>query len=116
MRPSHHMACGIGSPAADLDLNQTGTGRSVAISGYEDHALEVQGSDHVVTDDDSNVFIARDGQINAKTGDTDSSGLNVVDVSERRPGTRHIGGDGYDDLGVRWPASGTSSVTTIPTS
>jgi len=43
--------------------------------------LDVAGRDHVVTYDDSNVFIARNGQVNANTGDTDSAGLNVVDVS-----------------------------------
>ncbi len=56
-------------------------GRGVAISGYEDHSLDVAGRDHVVTYDDSNVFIARNGQINANTGDTDSAGLNVIDVT-----------------------------------
>src|SRR6202007_1118578 len=56
-----------------------GDGTSVAIAGFEDHSVSVIGDDHLVTYDDSNVFINRDGQINANTGDTDSSGLNVVD-------------------------------------
>ncbi|MFD7026155.1 hypothetical protein [Promicromonospora sukumoe] len=56
-------------------------GRSLAISGFEDHSVSVVGSDQVVTYDDSNVFLARDGRINANTGDTDSSGLNTVDVT-----------------------------------
>lgn len=63
-----------------LDLGQA-PGRAVSISGYEDHSVAVVGSDNVATYDDSNVFIARDGQINANTGDTDSSGLNVVDAT-----------------------------------
>ena len=54
--------------------------RSVAISGFEDHSVSVAGNDQIVTYDDSNVFINRDGLINANTGDTDSSGLNVVDA------------------------------------
>ena len=69
--------------SVDSGLNpaQSVAGRGVAISGYEDHSLDVAGRDHVVTYDDSNVFIARNGQVNANTGDTDSAGLNVVDVS-----------------------------------
>ena len=55
--------------------------RSVAISGFEDHSVSVAGNDQIVTYDDSNVFINRDGLINANTGDTDSSGLNVVDAT-----------------------------------
>ena len=64
-----------------LDPSQSVGSRGVAISGYEDHSLDVTGLDHVVTYDDSNVFIARNGQINANTGDTDSAGLNVIDVT-----------------------------------
>lgn len=59
----------------------SGAGRSMAISGFEDHSVSVVGDDQVVTYDDSNVFLGRDGQINANTGDTDSSGLNTVDVT-----------------------------------
>ena len=55
-------------------------GRSVAMAGFEDHSVSVIGDDHLITYDDSNVFLGRDGQINANTGDTDSSGLNVVDA------------------------------------
>ena len=43
--------------------------------------MAVDGDDQVVTYDDSNVFINRQGLINANTGDTDSSGLNAVDVA-----------------------------------
>ncbi|MFI6424731.1 hypothetical protein [Promicromonospora sp. NPDC050880] len=55
--------------------------RPIAISGFEDHSVSVVGDDQVVTYDDSNVFLGRDGRINANTGDTDSSGLNAVDVT-----------------------------------
>ena len=57
-------------------------GMGVAISGFEDHSVSVNGNNQIVTYDDSNVFIERNGEINANTGDTDSSGLNVVDVTE----------------------------------
>ena len=43
------------------------SGRPVAIAGYEDHSVAVFGNDQVVTYDDSNVFIDRDGAINANT-------------------------------------------------
>ena len=69
------------SSDAGLNPAQSVAGRGVAISGYEDHSLDVAGRGHVVTYDDSNVFIARNGQINANTGDTDSAGLNVIDVT-----------------------------------
>jgi hypothetical protein len=75
-------------------------GRSVVLSGYEDHSVSVGGNDQIVTYDDSNVFVARNGQINANTGDTDSSGLNAVDVtgSVVRSGNSGDGeGDSEDD-------------------
>jgi hypothetical protein len=59
-------------------------GRGVALSGFEDHSVSVIGDDQIVTYDDSNVFIERKGKINANTGDTDSSGLNAVDVTHSR--------------------------------
>ena len=76
----------------------SGAGRSMAISGFEDHSVSVVGDDQVVTYDDSNVFLGRDGQINANTGDTDSSGLNAVDVtgSVVRSGNS---GDAEDEAG-----------------
>jgi hypothetical protein len=55
--------------------------RAVSIAGYEDHSVNVVGNDQVATYDDSNVFLHRDGLINANTGDTDSSGLNAVDIT-----------------------------------
>ncbi len=83
-----------------LDPSQSVGSRGVAISGYEDHSLDVTGLDHVVTYDDSNVFIARNGQINANTGDTDSAGLNVIDVTGSVVGSgsqnEDAGGDAED--------------------
>ena len=57
------------------------TGRAIGIAGYENHALDIAGSDNVVTYDDSNVFLHRIGRLNGNTGDTDTSGLNVVDAT-----------------------------------
>jgi hypothetical protein len=54
--------------------------RAVAIAGYENHSVNVAGNDQIVTYDDSNVFIDRSGVIEANSGDTDSSGLNAMDV------------------------------------
>ena len=62
---------GGGGPIAD---------RSVAIAGIEDHSLEVDGNENVLTYDDSNVFVNRNGALNGNTGDTDTSGLNAVDI------------------------------------
>jgi hypothetical protein len=63
------------------ELAKPGKGpRGTAVSGFEDHSVSVLGDDQIVTYDDSNVFIDRKGLINANTGDTDSSGLNAVDV------------------------------------
>ncbi|HET6943359.1 MAG TPA: hypothetical protein VFH89_14480 [Sphingomicrobium sp.] len=75
------------------------TGRSTAISGFEDHSVSVIGNDQTVTYDDSNVFISHSGPINANTGDTDSSGLNAVDIVGSRvragnSGDSEGGGDG----------------------
>ena len=53
--------------------------RAVAISGYENHSVNVAGDDQIVTYDDSNVFVDRDGMILSNTGDTDSSGLNAME-------------------------------------
>ena len=71
--------------------------RSIAVSGFEDHSVSVIGDDQIVTYDDSNVFVARNGQINANTGDTDSSGLNAVDVI----GSRVRSGNSGDGEGRR---------------
>jgi hypothetical protein len=49
---------------------------------WESYRLDVAGRDIMVTADDSNVFRDRDGKINGNTGDTDASGLNVVDATD----------------------------------
>jgi hypothetical protein len=54
--------------------------RQVDIAGFEDHSISVRGQGQIVTYDDSNVFINRNGKINANTGDLDSGGLNAVDT------------------------------------
>lgn len=81
-------------------LTGSGGGRTAAVSGFEDHSVSVIGDDQIVTYDDSNVFVDRDGQINANTGDTDSSGLNAVDVVDSRVRAGNSGdaeGDGEDE-------------------
>jgi hypothetical protein len=54
-------------------------GRAVGVAGYELHSIDVAGSDNLLTYDDSNLFFHRVGVLNGNTGDTDTSGLNVVD-------------------------------------
>ena len=71
-------------------------GSGTAISGFEDHSVSVIGNDQIVTYDDSNVLIDRDGLINTNTGDTDSSGLNAVDVVGSYVGSGNSG-DGEGD-------------------
>jgi hypothetical protein len=53
--------------------------RAIGIAGYEDHSVDITGSDNLATYDDSNLFFNRYGALNGNTGDTDTSGLNVVD-------------------------------------
>ena len=55
--------------------------RAVAIAGYQDRTLEVVGNGNLLTRDDSNIFYLRTGHLNGNTGDTDTSGLNVVDAT-----------------------------------
>ncbi len=69
----------------------------------EDHSVHVTGHGQVVTTDDSNTFLYRDGQINSNTGDTDSSAVNVLDVTRS---TIHTGSSagvpdepGEDEIG-----------------
>lgn len=57
------------------------TGRAVGIAGYEIHSIDIGGSHNLVTYDDSNLFFDRNGTLNGNTGDTDTSGLNVVDAA-----------------------------------
>jgi hypothetical protein len=59
-----------------------GAGKTIDIEGFEDHSVNVVGNNQIVTNDDSNVFVGRDGLLNANTGDTDSSGLIAVDVTD----------------------------------
>jgi hypothetical protein len=65
------------SPLVSAFISYTG-GRTADIAGYEDHSVLTRGMGNVVTYDDSNVFINRDGKINSNTGDTDSAGLNAI--------------------------------------
>lgn len=94
-----------GAPTADRSpFPSPGKGQGMAISGYEDHSVNVSGEDQIAVYDDSNLFVDRNGQVNANTGDTDSSGMNAVDVSGStvRSGN-HIedGENGDDDERVR---------------
>jgi hypothetical protein len=73
-----------GSP---FPIPVSGQSQGTAISGYEDHSVHVTGEDQRATYDDSNLFVDRNGQLNANTGDTDSSGLNAVDVSNSTVGS-----------------------------
>lgn len=54
------------------------TSRGVAFSEWESYRTDVAGRNILVTTDDSNFFRERDGKINANTGDTDASGLNLM--------------------------------------
>ncbi|HEY2672608.1 MAG TPA: hypothetical protein VGJ07_19825 [Rugosimonospora sp.] len=83
---------GSGS-ASQSDLAPNLGNRAVGISGYENHSVNIAGDDQIATYDDSNVFIDREGKLNANTGDTDSSGLNAVDVT----GSVARSGDSSDD-------------------
>lgn len=67
-----------GSPA-------TAAGLVPGLAGdFEDHSVHVVGQGQIVTNDDSNAFLDRDGQINSNTGDTDSSAINALDVTDSR--------------------------------
>lgn len=82
----------VASAAAGLPAEGTPDGRpgapggtrAVGIAGYEDHAIEITGDGNIVTYDDSNVVKDRVGAVNGNTGDTDTSGLNAVDVERSR--------------------------------
>jgi hypothetical protein len=69
------------APVGDFALPsmEGATGRGVALAGYEIHSIDVEGSDNLLTYDDSNLFFHRSGSLNGNTGDTATSGLNVVD-------------------------------------
>jgi hypothetical protein len=55
--------------------------RAVAIVGLQDRTIQVVGNDNLLTKEDSNLFYERAGRLNGNTGDTDTSGLNVVDAT-----------------------------------
>jgi hypothetical protein len=95
-------------------------GRAVGIAGYEDQSLRIAGNDNILTYDDSNVFVDRNGTLNGNTGDTDTSGLNVVDSvgSTVRTGdsvgtvaTANTGSNVYSNLPI---GGGNSATVTGP--
>jgi hypothetical protein len=55
--------------------------RSTAINGYDIRTIDVDGGQNLITYDDSNLFFHRIGNLNGNTGDTDTSGANVVDAT-----------------------------------
>ena len=80
--PAPRRALKAGTPERfPFPIRVSGNGQATAISGYEDHSVSVSGEDQIAVYDDSNLFVDRNGKLNANTGDTDSSGLNAVDVS-----------------------------------
>ena len=74
--------------------------RTADIAGFEDHSVLTRGVGNVVTYDDSNVFMNRDGKINANTGDTDSAGLNAVAVVRSTVSAGPHCDDGCDDESI----------------
>jgi hypothetical protein len=56
--------------------------RGVSFMEWESYRLDVAGNRIAVTADDSNLFRNRDGKLNGNTGDTDASGLNIVDATD----------------------------------
>jgi hypothetical protein len=73
---SQSAATATTDPAADA----TGT-RAVALEGLELRSIEVGGNDNLLVYDESTLFFHRIGTLNGNTGDTDTSGLNVVDAT-----------------------------------
>lgn len=69
---------GAGAPVS-LDAVLPG-----GLADVEDHSVHVVGAGQIVTNDDSNAFLDRNGQINSNTGDTDSSAVNALDVTQSR--------------------------------
>ena len=80
-------------------LSPSSGSMDVDIEGFEDHSLHVVGNGQIVTNDDSNIFINRNGLINANTGDTDSSGLIAVDVTNSVIRSGESGDDDEDSDG-----------------
>ena len=56
--------------------------RGVGFSEWETYRSDVAGKNIMLTTDDSNLSVNRDGKINGNTGDTDASGLNVTDATD----------------------------------
>ena len=91
--------------------------RGIAFSEWESYRTDVAGRNILVTTDDSNVFVNRNGKLNGNTGDTDASGLNVDgrdglgDPRQRvgRRGALANGGRGIVDLASETPGGGLGS-------
>lgn len=90
-----------------------------AVADLEDHSVHVVGSGQIVTNDDSNAFVERDGQINSNTGDTDSSAVNALDVTDSRVRSGSSAGipdePGEDTLGAEAPAAAPAVLATPAT-
>jgi hypothetical protein len=71
----------VGTSAMAPRTNATVARRATAIAGYDVRSINTDGDDNLVTYDDSNLFFHRVGNLNGNTGDTDASGLNVVDAA-----------------------------------
>ena len=67
-------------PATRSSTDATAT-RATAIAGYDVRSIGVDGNENLVTYNDSNLFFHRIGTLNGNTGNTDTSGLNVVDAT-----------------------------------
>ncbi len=95
------------------DPGNASAGRAVGVAGWENHAIDVTGSDNLVTYDDSNLFMNRIGTLNGNTGDTDTSGLNVVDStrSEVRSGDSGNSDESPDPPPFNPAAPGVSAAT-----
>jgi hypothetical protein len=87
------------SPLVSAFISYTGN-RTADIAGFEDHSILTRGMGNVVTYDDSNVFMNRDGKINANTGDTDSAGLNAIATLRSTVSAGPHCDDGCDDESI----------------
>jgi hypothetical protein len=87
------------SPLVSAFIAYTGN-RTADIAGYEDHSILTRGTGNVVTYDDSNVFMDRNGKINANTGDTDSAGLNAIATLRSTVSAGPHCDDGCDDESI----------------
>ena len=87
------------SPLVSAFISYTGN-RTADVAGFEDHSVLTRGMGNVVTYDDSNVFVNRDGKINANTGDTDSAGLNAVAIRNSTVRAGPHCDDGCDDESI----------------